>query len=90
MDFIFTVCDNAANEACPVWPGGPVTVHWGLEDPASVEGTEERRREAFEKTYKWPKERIVAFLAIAFDSLDGSELRERLKSVECLGSETDC
>lgn len=89
MDFVFTVCDSAANEPCPVWPGGPVTVHWGLADPAGVRGTETERREAFERAYGLLKERVAAFLALPFDSLDSMELRARLEEVGRCGSGTD-
>ncbi len=89
MDFVFTVCDNAANEPCPVWPGRPVTAHWGLEDPAAVEGSETEQLKAFERAYELLKERIAAFLALPFDSLDSMELRERLEKIDGFGSGTD-
>lgn len=81
MDFIFTVCDSAAGEPCPVWPGSPVTAHWGLSDPAGVAGGEDEQREAFERTYELLKERITAFLSLPFDSLDSVELREKLQKI---------
>ncbi len=68
IDFIFTVCANAANEACPVWPGHPATVHWGIPDPAHVEPME-ARREAFEQAFQSMKKRIEAFLALPLDSM---------------------
>ncbi len=89
MDFIFTVCDSAAGEPCPVWPGRPVTAHWGLADPAGVTGGEDEQREAFERTYELLKERITAFLALPFDSLDSVELREKLQKIGGSGSGTD-
>ena len=89
MDFVFTVCDNAANEPCPVWPGRPVTAHWSLADPAGVEGSGTERLKAFERTYELLKERIAAFLALPFDSLDSVELCERLEKIGRLGSGTD-
>ena len=89
MDFVFTVCDNAANESCPVWPGRPVTAHWGLADPAGVEGTEAEQLKAFERAYELLKERVTAFLALPFDSLDSVELREKLEKIGCRGSGTD-
>lgn len=89
MDFVFTVCDNAANEPCPVWPGRPVTAHWGLADPAGVEGTETEQRKAFERAYDLLKERIAAFQALPLDSLDSVELRERLEKIGGSGSGTD-
>jgi arsenate reductase (thioredoxin) len=62
MDFLFTVCDSAANEACPVWPGHPVTAHWGMPDPAAAAGTETERRQAFAETYRILEDRILTFL----------------------------
>jgi protein-tyrosine-phosphatase len=61
MDFIFTVCDNAANEVCPVWPGAPVTAHWSIRDPAAVEGTEDEKRQAFEQAFQDLDARIRGF-----------------------------
>ena len=89
MDFVFTVCDNAANEPCPLWPGRPATAHWGLADPAGVEGTETEQLKAFERTYELLKERIAAFLALPFDSLDSVELRGKLEKIGRLGAGTD-
>ena len=65
MDFVFTVCDNAAGEACPVWPGQPMTAHWGIEDPAAVEGTDIEKEAAFVKAQRYLKNRIVAFTNLA-------------------------
>ena len=81
MDFVFTVCDNAANEACPVWPGRPVTAHWGLEDPAGVQGTETEEREAFAEAYGLLEKRVRAFLSLPFESLEGEELESKLKEI---------
>lgn len=89
MDFIFTVCDSAANEPCPVWPGRPVTAHWGLADPAGVQGTEAERREAFERTYELLKERVDTFLTLPLNSLDSVELRAKLEEIGRRGSGTD-
>lgn len=72
FDFIFTVCDNAANEACPVWPGHPATAHWGIPDPAHVEPIE-ARREAFEAAYRQLKRRVEAFLALPLESMSREE-----------------
>ncbi len=68
FDFIFTVCDNAANEACPVWPGHPATAHWGIPDPAHVEPIE-ARREAFEAAYRQLEQRVEAFLALPLETM---------------------
>lgn len=89
MDFVFTVCDNAANEPCPMWPGRPATAHWGLADPAGVRGTEAEQREAFERAYELLKERIATFQDLPFDLLDSVELREKLGEIGYLGSGTD-
>ena len=89
MDFVFTVCDNAANEPCPVWPGRPVTAHWGLADPAGIRETKTGQREVFEKTYELLKERVAAFLPLPFDSLDSVELRAKLEKIGCRGSGMD-
>jgi protein-tyrosine-phosphatase len=70
MDFVFTVCDSAANEACPVWPGHPVTARWGIEDPAAVTGTEDRRRQAFRSAVLLLWRRIELFLSLPLEKLD--------------------
>lgn len=72
FDFIFTVCDNAANEACPVWPGHPATAHWGIPDPAHVEPIEARRA-AFEAAYQQLERRVEAFLALPLESMSREE-----------------
>ena len=81
MDFVFTVCDNAAGEACPVWPGQPMTAHWGIEDPAAVEGTGVERQTAFVTAFRYLKNRIAIFTALPFASLDKSSLRTRLVEI---------
>ena len=83
MDFVFTVCDNAANEPCPVWPGRPVSAHWGLEDPAGVEGTETERREAFAGAYGVLEERVKKFLALPLGSLESGRLGRELEKIGC-------
>lgn len=79
LDFIFTVCDNAAGEVCPVWPGKPVTAHWGIEDPAAVEGPGQRR--AFWNAYRALQRRIALFLALPLESIDQMTLANRLRSI---------
>jgi len=79
LDFIFTVCDNAAGEVCPIWPGKPVTAHWGIEDPAVVEG--EGQREAFWQAYRALKRRIDLLLALPLSSLDELSLAETLRAI---------
>lgn len=81
MDFVFTVCDNAANEVCPVWPGHPMTAHWGLPDPASVEGSEAEKRLAFAETYKHLRNRIGAFIHLPLASLDRLRIRRELDEI---------
>lgn len=81
MDFVFTVCDNAAGEACPVWPGQPMTAHWGVEDPAAVEGPEIARQTAFVTAFRYLRNRITAFAALPVSSLDKSTLRARLVEI---------
>ncbi|MFG1346714.1 arsenate reductase ArsC [Xanthobacter autotrophicus DSM 431] len=80
MDFVFTVCDNAAGEACPVWPGQPMTAHWGIEDPAAVEGTDIAKEAAFVAAFRYLKNRISVFTALPVARLDrlalGAKLRE--------------
>ncbi len=80
FDFIFTVCDNAAGETCPVWPGQPATAHWGIPDPAHVEG-EEARREAFKKAGEQLARRIQLFMSLPIEKLDRMILREKLMEI---------
>jgi arsenate reductase len=70
MDFVFTVCDNAAGEVCPVWPGQPITAHWGIADPAAVEGTDDERRRAFAKAFRELDTRIQLFTSLPLARLD--------------------
>ncbi|RAI38364.1 arsenate reductase ArsC [Rhodoplanes roseus] len=81
MDFVFTVCDNAAGEACPVWPGQPMTAHWGIEDPADVEGTAIERERAFVQALRFLKNRIGAFTALPIRSLDPLALGAKLTAI---------
>ena len=81
MDFIFTVCDNAANEVCPVWIGHPMTAHWGVEDPAAVEGTDEAKRFAFRKAATALRRRIELFLSLPLANLDRLVLQGKLSSI---------
>jgi len=81
MDFVFTVCDNAAGEICPVWPGQPVTAHWGIEDPAAVEGTELEREGAFVQAFRYLKNRITAFLSLPIAKLDKLALTREMESI---------
>ncbi|TCV62907.1 protein tyrosine phosphatase [Neorhizobium sp. R1-B] len=81
LDFVFTVCDNAAGEACPVWPGQPMTAHWGLEDPAAVEGTDAEKRVAFGQALRYMKLRIAAFAALPVESLERLSLTAKLREI---------
>lgn len=81
LDFVFTVCDNAAGEACPVWPGQPMTAHWGVEDPAAVEGRETDQWLAFRKTFRELESRIKIFTSLPIRSLDRVKLQERLHAI---------
>lgn len=81
IDFVFTVCGNAAGEVCPVWPGQPVTAHWGLPDPAAVEGDEPTRWLAFRDTFNALERRVQAFASLPLASLDRLTLQNRLDSI---------
>jgi arsenate reductase len=81
MHFVFTVCDQAAAEPCPVWPGKPMTAHWGVQDPGAVEGPEEVKRRAFLKAYTELHRRISLFLNLPFDTLNKLALKEKLDEI---------
>ncbi|NWH07882.1 MAG: arsenate reductase ArsC [Alphaproteobacteria bacterium] len=81
LDFVFTVCDNAANEVCPVWPGQPMSAHWGVPDPASVEGTEAVIAAAFTETYRMLHNRIAVFCALPLSGLDRLSLQRKLDEI---------
>jgi arsenate reductase len=81
MDFVFTVCDDAAGEACPVWPGQPMTAHWGIEDPSNVEGTDIEKERAFSTAARFMKNRIMAFLSLPYASIDRMVLDNHLKAI---------
>lgn len=81
MDFVFTVCDNAANETCPVWPGQPMSAHWGVPDPAAVEGTETEIALAFADTYRMLAHRISIFCSLPLASIDRLSLQQRLDNI---------
>jgi arsenate reductase (thioredoxin) len=81
MDFVFTVCDNAAGEACPVWPGQPMTAHWGIEDPAAVEGSAIEKQRAFNLAFRYMRTRISLLLATPIHRLDKLKLKARLSEI---------
>jgi arsenate reductase (thioredoxin) len=81
LDFVFTVCDDAAGEVCPVWPGQPVTAHWGVEDPAAVEGDDETKHKAFLRAFTAMQRRLDLFLALPLEKLDKLALKQQLDSI---------
>jgi len=81
LDFVFTVCDNAAGEQCPFWPGQPMTAHWGVEDPAAVEGTDTEKWLAFRKVFRELENRIRIFVNLKISSLDRLSLQNRLQEI---------
>lgn len=81
LDFVFTVCDNAANEVCPVWPGQPISAHWGLPDPSQAQGSETVQRLAFADTHRMLYQRISVFTSLPFSSLDALSLKRRLDEI---------
>jgi arsenate reductase (thioredoxin) len=81
MDFIFTVCDKAAAEQCPIWPGKPISAHWGIEDPAAFQGPEERVRAKFRAVLSHLSRRIELFLALPMKSLEEPSLRDELSRI---------
>ena len=86
LDFVFTVCDAAAGETCPVWPGRPMTAHWGVEDPAAFEGPEAAQRRRFRRVYVELARRIELFTSLPIGSLDRPNLRTRLEEIGKAGS----
>jgi protein-tyrosine-phosphatase len=86
LDFVFTVCDDAANEVCPVWPGQPMTAHWGLPDPSRAEGNEAERRFAFADTHRMLNQRISIFTSLPLASLDQLAIKRRLDEIGRSGS----
>jgi protein-tyrosine-phosphatase len=81
FDFVITVCDNAAGEACPVWPGMPITAHWGIPDPAAVEGTEMERKVAFGQALKAMDRRIKLFLSLPIASIDQMRIKVQMDAI---------
>ncbi|WFU19419.1 arsenate reductase ArsC [Bradyrhizobium sp. CB3481] len=81
MDFVFTVCDNAAGESCPVWPGQPMSAHWGVEDPAAVEGADFEKEAAFVEAFRYLKNRISTFASLPLTSIDKLTLGAKLRDI---------
>jgi len=88
MDFVFTVCDSAAGESCPVWPGQPMTAHWGIEDPAYAEGTELQKEAAFVTAFRYLKNRIAVFTSLPLSSIDQLSLGTKLREIGRLDGST--
>jgi arsenate reductase len=88
LDFVFMVCDRAAGEACPIWPGQPMTAHWGIEDPAEVAGSEFQRRTAFEDALRFLRNRISAFVNLPISSLDRLTLNSKLQGIGAMDGST--
>jgi arsenate reductase len=81
LDFVITVCDNAAGEVCPVWPGQPMTAHWGIEDPAAVDGSDEDKRQAVSTAFRLLNRRISLFTSLPFAKLDAMALKKELDGI---------
>jgi arsenate reductase len=81
LDFVITVCDNAAGEVCPVWPGQPMTAHWGIPDPAAVEGSDEVKRRAFADAMNQMQRRVSMFVSLPFKTLDGMKLQQAVRDI---------
>lgn len=81
LDFVITVCDNAAGEVCPVWPGQPMTAHWGIPDPAAVEGSDDAKRRAFVDAMNQLQRRISTFVSLPFHTLDGLKLQQAVREI---------
>ena len=81
FDFIITVCDNAAGEVCPVWPGQPISAHWGFEDPAAVEGTDDEKRRAFDQTFRHMMNRVRLFVNLPLTMLDHTAIKRELSNI---------
>ncbi len=81
MDFVVTVCDKAAGEMCPLWPGQPVTAHWGFPDPVAVEGTDEEKRAAFAQTLRQIQRRVQLFLSLPLETLDRMAIESRMRAI---------
>jgi arsenate reductase len=88
MDFVFTVCDNAAGETCPVWPGQPMTAHWGIEDPAAVQGTPFQQQAAFDAALRFMRNRITAFMSLPLSSIDRLTMASRLRNIGAMEGTT--
>lgn len=89
MDFVFTVCDSAAGESCPIWPGQPMTAHWGIPDPAAAEGTDIEKQAAFNEAFRYLRNRIGAFINLPIKSVDKLALGAQLRDIGRMDGATD-
>jgi len=89
MDFVITVCDNAAGEVCPIWPGMPITAHWGIPDPAAVEGTDAEIGAAFAVAARQLRTRIDLFLSLPLASIDAMTTQAQLREIQARATKTD-
>ena len=81
LDFVITVCDKAAGEVCPLWPGQPITAHWGFPDPAALEGTDDEKRVAFAQTLRQMRKRVELFLSLPLEALDSMAIRKKMRAI---------
>ncbi len=81
MDFVFTVCDKAAGEMCPIWPGHPMTAHWGFEDPAAAQGSDAEKRHAFSQVFRQIRNRVQSFVALPLDKLDAAAIKREIVAI---------
>jgi arsenate reductase len=89
MDFVFTVCDSAAGESCPIWPGQPMTAHWGIPDPAAAEGTDIEKQAAFNEAFRYLRNRVGAFINLPIKSVDKLALGAQLRDIGRMDGATD-
>jgi arsenate reductase len=89
LDFVFTVCDRAAEEVCPVWPGQPMTAHWGIQDPAAVQGTDEEKARAFNTAFRELDARLKIFTSLRLDALDRLALQRQLDDIGRVGDHAE-
>jgi arsenate reductase len=81
LDFVITVCDNAAGETCPLWPGQPITAHWGFPDPAAVKGTDDEKRAAFAQILRQMRNRVQLFVSLPLETLDGMAIETKMRDI---------
>jgi arsenate reductase (thioredoxin) len=89
MDFVITVCDNAANEVCPVWPGSPITAHWGFEDPAALEATDEEKRTMFRKIFHQIRRRVDIFSQLPLTNLSKLAIKHEMDKIGEMENQTE-